>query len=450
MMTPPTTPAPLGPRFGSRLGFLLATVGSAVGLGNIWRFPFVTGENGGGAFLLPYVLAVAVVGLPVMVIEIAAGRATGQGVVGTFAAVAPRGRWLGLLLALTTLSLLSYYLVVTGWTLGYLLYSLGNTHPSFMRFTAGVHSLWGFLLATGITVTIVCLGVNRGVEASSKVLMPALVLVLVGLAVYSLTLPGRTAALQFYLAPRVAAIGDPVVWIRALGQAFFSVGVGMGVLITYGAYVAPGTPLVRSAMVVAGADIGIALLAGLVIFPIAFTFERAPGSGPQLAFETLPQAFVRLPPVVGYAVAVLFYFALSVAALTSAVSLLETVVISIRDIMGLTRRRALPVGAVALTVLGLPSALSYSGYHWRIFGQPVLDLMDTVVGTFGLSVGVCLTAVMLSWLGTAAVTRGLETPGRANKVMLWLARWVVPVTIALLFGAMAVDLLRHRILPQGG
>jgi NSS family neurotransmitter:Na+ symporter len=428
----------------------LATVGSAVGLGNIWRFPFVTGENGGGAFLLPYILAVAVVGLPVMVIEMAAGRATRQGVVGTFAACAPRARWLGLLLALSTLTLLSYYLVVTGWTLGYLLYSLGNTHPSFTRFTAGLHSLWGFLLATGITVAIVRLGVNRGVEASSKVLMPALVIVLVGLAVYGLTLPGRADALRFYLAPRVTALGDPVVWIRALGQAFFSVGVGMGVLITYGAYVAPGTPLVRSAMMVAGADIGIALLAGLVIFPIAFTFESTPGSGPQLAFETLPQAFARFPPVVGYAVAVLFYFALSVAALTSAVSLLETVIISLRDAVGLTRQRALAVGTVALTGLGLPSALSYSGYHWRAFGQPVLDLMDTVVGTFGLPVGVCVTAVILSWLGTAAVTRDLEAGGRGGKIILWLSRWLVPVAIVVLLGAMAVDMLRHRFLPQGG
>ena len=439
-----------GAKFGSRWGFLLATAGSAVGLGNLWRFPFVTGENGGGAFLLPYLIAVAAIGVPAMVVELAAGRGSGRGVVGTFAALSRRAQWLGLLVAAAALALLSYYLVVTGWALGYLLFGLAGRHPGFSAFTAGANSVWFFLASAGLTALIVSLGVNRGIEAANKALMPVLLGLVLGLAFYGLTLPGRDAALQFYLAPRPSALADATVWIRALGQAFFSVGVGMGVLITYGAYVSRGTNLVGSAAVIAAADTGIALLAGLVVFPIAFSFGSTPGSGPQLAFDTLPKAFERFSPAVGYSVAVLFYLALTVAALTSAVALFETIAVGLHDARGSSRRRSVPLILAALVLLGLPSACSYTGLKWQMFGRPVLDIMDAAVGTFGLPVGVLVTAGVLSWQGAAVVARGLEARAWSGTLIVWTVRWGVPPAIAILLGAMLLELLRHRILPQGG
>lgn len=439
-----------GVKFGSKAGFILATAGSAVGLGNIWRFPFVVGENGGGVFLLPYLISVTAIGIPIMVVEMAAGRGSGKGIVGTFAAFSKRAKWLGLLVALGSLVLLSYYLVVTGWSLGYLAFGLAGRHPGFDDFTEGANSILFFLASAGITTLIVSLGVRGGIEALSKILMPGLLLLVVGLAIYGLTLPGRDEALKFYLTPDPSALANPTVWIRALGQAFFSLGVGMGVLTTYGAYISRGTNLVKSSAVVVAIDIVIAFLAGFVIFPIAFTFGSEPGSGPQLAFDTLPRAFESLGPAVGYIVAVLFYLALLVAALTSAVSLLETVAVGLRDVRGISRRVSLGIVLALLLMLGMPSALSYSGLGLEVAGRRVFDVVDTAVGTFGLPIGVFITGVTLSWLGSSIVSRGLESRARISLLVVWVVRWMVPFLIPILFAAMLFDSLRHRIIPLAG
>lgn len=441
--------AKAGPRFASRFGFIMAATGSAVGLGNIWRFPFVAGENGGGAFLLPYIAAVLVLGLPVMIIEIRAGRGSGRGVVGAFEAASKRARPFGLIIAGASLLLLSYYLVVTGWAIGYLGHGVVDQRPGFDTFTAGANSVWFFLAATALTGGIVVLGVNKGIEASSRFLMPILVVVLVGLAVYGMTLPSRDAALRFFLSPDFAALSDPVVWIRAFGQAFFSVGVGMGVLITYGSYVPRGIDVTKSSVVVAFADTSIAILAGLVIFPLAFSFGSSPGSGPELAFDTLPRAFDSFGAPAGYLVAILFYAALSVAAITSAVALLETAVVSIVDVFRLRRVIGLGLVAGALLLMGLPSALSYSGSGLVVLGRPFLDVADALVGTLWLPVGVLVTVIVLGWLYRR---NERESPGssRLDRLTSWSARWLVPSAIVVVLGAMAFDLLRHRILPQGG
>jgi NSS family neurotransmitter:Na+ symporter len=197
-------------------------------------------------------------------------------------------------------------------------------------------------------------------------------------------------------------------------------------------------------------DIVIAFLAGLVIFPIAFTFGSEPGSGPQLAFDTLPGAFESLGPAVGYMVAVLFYLALLVAALTSAVSLLETVAVGLRDARGISRRLSLGIVLALLLLLGLPSALSYSGLEWEVAGRPVFDVVDTAVGTFGLPIGVFITGVTLSWLGSRVVSRGLESQDGISQLVVLVVRWVVPFLIPILLAAMLFDSLRPRVIPLGG
>jgi NSS family neurotransmitter:Na+ symporter len=445
-------PQPGTPRaqFGSRTGFILAAAGSAVGLGNIWRFPFVTGQNGGGAFLLPYVIALLAIGVPVLIIELSAGRAGMRGIVGTLAQAGRQSKWLGLVVALATLVLLSYYLVVTGWAIGYFVYGLGNSHPRFAEFSSGANSVWFLLAGLGITVAVVRLGVNRGIERTSKLLMPALLVVLTGLAFYSLTLPGFGDAMSFYLQPRFGALADARVWIVALGQVFFSVGVGMGVMVTYGSYMSREIDVERSAIIIALSDSGIALLAGIVIFPIVFSFGGEPGAGPSLAFDTLPIVFGQFQPAVGYTLAALFYLSLSVAAITSAISLLETVVVAAGDATGIDRGKGLWVGAAAVLLLGLPSALSYSGWSWEMFGQPVLDIVDTVVGNIFLPLGVLFTAVPLLWFAPRLIAAGIGRVRRRERLAMAIVKWAVPVVVLVLLSFMLAEALTGSLVPETG
>lgn len=429
------------PAFRTNLGFVLATVGSAVGLGNIWRFPFIAGENGGGAFLLPYVLAVVLIAGPAMLVELAAGRASRRGIVGTLVMAARGTKWVGVLICLASLVLVGYYLVITGWALGYLVFGLGNVHPRFGDFTSGYNSLWFFFAAAGLTVSIVALGVNRGIESSSRILMPLLVLILVALAAYAMTLSSRDEALEFYLFPDFDALLNPQVWIRAFGQAFFSMGVGMGVLVTYGAYTSAGSGLVRSAGIVAGADIGIAVLAGLVMFPLAFSFGSDPGAGPQLAFDTLPRAFEGFGTIPGYVVAVAFYLALVAAAITSAVSLVETAVVGLKDSVGLPRRWAIGIVSVVLVIVGVTAALSYSPLEWQLFGTPVLDALDQVVGDFALPLGAMATMLVIMWGGRRLLRDVLDEQSLSVRVALWLAKWAVPVTVTIVLFSMLFDVV---------
>lgn len=438
---------PESPAFRTTIGFVLATIGSAVGLGNIWRFPFVAGENGGGAFLLPYVLAVVLIAGPAMLVELAAGRASRRGIVGTLILVGQRLKWVGVLICLASLVLVGYYLVISGWALGYLVYGLGNEHPRFGEFTSSYNSVWFFLAAAAVTIGIVALGVNRGIEVSSRILMPLLVLILLALAVYAMTLSSRDEALEFYLSPDFEALLEPQVWVRAFGQAFFSMGVGMGVLVTYGAYTAAGSGLVRSAGLVAGADIGIAVLAGLVMFPLAFSFGSDPGAGPQLAFDTLPRAFEDFGPVAGYAVAVAFYLALVAAAITSAVSLVETAVVGLNDSLGLRRGPAIAAVAMAILVVGSVAALSYSPAGWELFGRPVLDALDQAVGDYALPLGAMATMLAIMWGGRHILRDVLDGQALSVRAALWLAKWAVPVTVTIVLFSMLFDVIRETEPP---
>lgn len=443
-------PSSSAPVFRGRLSFILAAAGAAVGLGNIWRFPFVAGENGGGAFLLPYLFAVVLLAGPAMLLEVAAGRSTRKGVVGTFTSATRFGRWPGLLIAVAALGLVSYYLVVTGWALGYLAHAVAGSHPSFADFTSGNNSLWYFGLATAVSALVVVLGVNRGIETMSRWLVPGLFVMLLALAVYALSLSSRDEALRFYLSPDFGELSRPIVWIRAAGQAFFSVGVGMGVLITYGAYASERQQLVSSTVAVVAADVVVALVAGFVIFPLAFSYGTDVGAGPELAFETLPRAFEGFGPAASYGVAVGFYLALSVAAVTSAVSLIETVTSALGDATPLNRRQAVAVTTAATVMLGVPSALSYTSIKLRIGDLLFFEVMDTGIGTIGLAVGALVTTLILAWPGRRLALAALRGSGLAGEVSVWFARWVVPAAIAALLIAMLFDMVRHRILPEGG
>ncbi len=382
-------------QWSSRLGFLLATVGAAVGLGNIWRFSAVLGANGGGAYLVPYLLAAFVCAVPLLVLELAVGRTLRTDVVSAFRSVDPTYAPLGWLVVGGVVLILSYYLVLTGWVLGFLLVWLAGTETTFAAFTDGWLPMGYFVVSTVLAGAVVSLGVRGGIERMAKLVMPTVFAVLVGLAVYGVTLSGWGDAVGFLFTPDLSVLGDPGLWSAAFGQVFFSLSVGQGIMLTFGAYVDEGTDLVRSALLVTVVDIGAALLSGLVIFPIVFSFGLQPTLGTELAFTTLPTAFGTMPG--GRLVAVAFFGLLFFAALSSAVGLLEVGVAAASNATHLSRASATRYLTAGVFLLGLPSALSYSPVDLAVAGRPVLDLVDESVGTYALPVSALLITYAFVW-----------------------------------------------------
>ncbi|MBI4202629.1 MAG: sodium-dependent transporter [Chloroflexi bacterium] len=430
-------------QWSSHLGFLAAAMGSAVGLGNIWRFPYLAGSNGGGAFLIPYLVGIAVCGLPLLMFEYAAGRHYRLGVMGAFKAMSRRYEVVGLAIAAMVFFILSYYLVVAGWTLGYLIATPIGKEAGFSAFTATWWPVACFVVTAVVCCGVVMLGVTKGIERTSRALLPLLAVVIVLMAGYGMTLEGRGEALSFLFKPDLSALGDPLVWARGFSQAFFSLGVGMGVMITYGSYMARESAIARSSVIVASGDVSVALLAGLAIFPLVFTFGGPPGAGPQLAFETLPQVFSHMPG--GMLVGSAFYLLLFVAALTSAVSMLQVVAATISDRTGWSTSRATRWLVLPLLGLGLLSALSYAPADLRFFGQPVLDLMDTTFGTFGLLVGALVTCIAIFWLADGLAMKEQVGHGAPRRFVAWsgflLGRYVAPITLLASLATLAASLI---------
>jgi NSS family neurotransmitter:Na+ symporter len=452
---PAGAPAAAGrEEWGSRQGFVLATLGSAIGLGNIWRFSYVAGDNGGGAFLLVYLVAVLLIGLPLMLAELALGR-HGQGdVVQAFARVAPRHGlarrvWHGIALALVAgaVLILSYYAVVAGWTLRYFIDYLGartvadghgaDEHDHAAAFTTFIAHPWapvlwqaGFL---ALTVAVVLGGVRRGIEAANRILLPLLGMIVVGLALYSLSLPGAMRGVRFLLQPDWAALAEPRVYLAALGQAFFSLGLSMGVMATYGGYLSRRHRLPGAAVSVATGDSLFAIIAGLAIFPAVFALGLAPSQGPTLAFVVLPQVFAGMPGGAWFGLA--FFALLAAAALTSAISLLEVAVAYAVRRHGIARARAAFGLGLATFLLGVPSALGFgvlSGV--RILGHGIFDAIDTAVSAVLLPVAGIAFAVLVGWVWPRqAVLDEADMGGhRLAGTWLLLLRYVVPVVIGVI------------------
>lgn len=418
-------------RWSSRLGFLLATVGAAVGLGNIWRFSAVLGANGGGAYLVPYLLAAFVCAVPLLVLELSVGRALRTDVVSAFRTVKADYTVLGWIVAGGVLLILSYYLVLTGWVLGFLVSWLVGSQTVFSTFTNSWLPVGYFVVATVLTGGIVSLGVRDGIERMARVVMPVVFVILAALALYATTLTEWNRAVAFLFTPDFSVLDDPGIWSAAFGQVFFSLSVGQGIMLTYGSYVGEETDLLRSSLLITVADIAAALLAGLVIFPIVFSFGLQPTLGTELAFTTLPTAFATMP--FGRLVAVAFFGLLFFAALSSAVSLLEVGVAAAANTTHLTRSRATRYLTAGIFLLGIPSVLSYSPVRLAVAGRPVLDLVDESVGTYALPVSALLITFGFVW---ATEIESVRTDlGRPYS----LARYVTPavllvVTLAKLLG----------------
>lgn len=433
-----------GAQWSGGSGFVLAAIGAAVGLGNVWRFAFVVGENGGGAFILAYLVCVLVLGLPLMIAELAAGRAAGPDPVGTFRRIAPAApwRWAGIPGVVAAVAILAYYPVVAGWVGTYLaryvldgaaLPAGADPGTAFGAMIADpVQALLGMAVVMAISAAIVGVGVQRGIETACRILMPLLALLLLGLAVHALTLPGAGRALDFLFRPDWAALARPATWLAATGQAFFSLGLAMGILVAYGGYLgeARGIPA-KAAMIVAG-DTGVALVAGLVIFPVVFSFGLDPAHGATLVFIVLPEVFAALPA--GRLIATIFFLLLLIAAITSIISLIEVPVAIAGARPGRSRTRATLVVAVLATLLAVPAALGFGALEAvRPAGLTLLDALDLLVSNLLLPLSGIAIALCLGWRWRrveAEASSGLA--GGIGLAWLWSLRIVVPLGLAVL------------------
>jgi len=437
-------------QWASRAGFVLATLGCAVGLGNIWRFAYVAGENGGAAFLLAYLVCVVAIGLPAMLAEFVLGSRARLDVVGAFSSSrAPRAwRVAGIGAVLASFLILSYYSVVAGWAYKYFAgYATGDLRglprgEAAARFTAflrePVEPVAWHLIFMATCVAVVALGVARGIERVSRILMPLLGAIVLILAGYALSLPGAARGLAFLFAPDWSALMRPGLYLAALGQAFFSLGVGMGVLVTYASYVREGERLPRAAGMIAAGDTLFAMAAGIAIFPAVFAFGIDPAQGPELAFVMLPQVFALMPG--GGWSATAFFFLLSAAALTSAVSLLEVIVAFGMRRLSLSRLKASLLAGVAASAAGVPAALSSGTLrNMEILGRDILGVMDYLTGNVLLPLGGIAIVVFVGWFVPRAAA--IECSGLRSGTLarLWLLdiRILAPAAIAVMFVSLA-------------
>jgi NSS family neurotransmitter:Na+ symporter len=426
-------------RWSSRLVFVLAAIGSAVGIGNIWRFPMVVGQNGGGAYLIPYFLAVVCLAVPLMILEMAVGRHWRRNLVSSFELAGKKHMILGWLICLIVLLILSYYLVIMGWTLAYLVFSLLGSDVTFSSFSSSLQPVVYFLISVLATGVIVSLGVNMGIERIVSVMIPFAFLILVALVLFSISLPGFRPGMDFFLRPDYSILGCPDVWSAAIGQAFFSLSVGMGILITYGAYLEDDMDIPQSALIITISDLLAAMLAGIAIFSLVFTFGLEPTAGAELAFTTLPRAFELMP--YGRIFSVLFFALLFSAALTSSISMMEMNVAAIMGQTKSSRKRASILLMILLVALGTPSALSYSSLDLRFFGSRILDLMDVSVGTIGLPIAALLVAITFRWFVDDDVLAGqTNLSGRWLWLLSALTKYVIPIALLAITVAMFMDI----------
>lgn len=425
-------------RWSSATGFILVSIGSAVGIGNIWRFPYVMGVNGGGAFLVPYFIAIFVVALTILMVEYAIGRHYQKSIVGAFSAISPRLRYAGAFTVFVVVMILSYYWVIMGWVLAFFSFFATGVNYSFAEFSSSYLPLPFFAVAAALSLGVVRLGVKNGLERLSKVLIPVLFAMMLMLVAYSLTLPGTGEGLYFYLQPNFGRLGDPSVWTAAFGQAFFSLGVGMGVMLTYGSYMGKES-ISKYSAVIAVSDTSISFLAGLMIFPIVFTFGLDPAVGVQLAFVTLPSVFGQI--AYGQALGAAFFLLLFFAAFTSAVSMLEVPVATLMEAHKMGRKKASALSSFLIFLLGMPAALSYTQLSPSAWGIPLLDLYDTAFGTIAIIATGLILALIAGWrLDKSVLSRQLGGGRIFQRSLQIIVKYAIPLALAITLVARLVQL----------
>ena len=439
--------------FGSKLGVILASAGSAVGLGNIWRFPYETGNHGGAAFILIYLGCILLLGLPIMIAEFLIGRHSQANTARAYQILAPgtQWRWVGRMGVLAGFLILGYYSVVAGWTLEYMFEAVSNSFAgktpaefisSFQSFSSNPWrpALWLtlFLLATHF---IIVKGVEKGIEKSSKIMMPTLFIIILILVGCSVTLPGAGKGIEFLLKPDFSKV-DGNVFLGAMGQAFFSLSLGMGCLCTYASYFSKNTNLTRTAFSVGIIDTFVAVLAGFIIFPAAFSVGIQPDAGPSLIFITLPNVFQQAfsgIPILAYIFSVMFYVLLALAALTSTISLHEVVTAYLHEEFNFTRGKAARLVTTGCILLGILCSLSLGvTKEFTIFGLGMFDLFDFVTAKLMLPLGGLLISIFTGWyldkkLVWSEITNNGTLKVPTYKLIIFILKYVAPIAISVIF-----------------
>ena len=442
--------------FGSKIGVILATAGSAVGLGNVWRFPYMTGENGGAVFIMIYVICVVLLGIPCMVSEFIVGRHGQANTARAYRKLAGRSPWalIGYMGVLTGFLITGYYAVVSGWCLQYIWASLiGHLQgdPEYFKTyfaDLSMHPvkpvLWTVIIL-GITYLIIEHGVRDGIERASKMLMPTLFILLLIIVGASCMLPNADKGIEFLFKPDMSKF-TPDVFLGALGQSFYSLSIAMGCLCTYASYFTRSTNLTKSASQIALIDCMVAILAGLMIFPAAFSVGVNPDSGPSLIFITLPnvfqQAFAAIP-VVGYCISLLFFVLLSLAALTSLMSLHEVSTAFIYEELIVSRKKAALIVTILTSIIGAFCSLSLGAVDGLVvFGKSLFDWFDFITGQIFLPIVGFLTCIFIGWFVPHHIVKEEFTNSgelksqsyvRLFHIFIFLVKYVCPLAILLIF-----------------
>lgn len=436
--------------WGTRIGFIMAAAGSAIGLGSLWRFPYTVGENGGAAFVLLYALFTFFLGLPVFIAELVIGRKTQKSSVFAYQALSDEGsnwKMLGYLNIFSCFIILAFYSVVSGWCLSYTLMSLtqftkGKTPEeirgvfNILASSPGINVFWVFLFLA-MNVGVVFSGVKKGIEHWSKILMPVLLVLLLCLFGYSLTLEGFPKAFNFIMQPDFSKL-SPSTILNALGMAFFTLSVGLGIILTYGSYMGPTEDIPRTSVIVAIMTFLVSMVAALMIFPIVFTFGLAPEGGPGLVFQTLPILFAKLPGEV--IVSTVFFSLLFFTAITSSISLLEMLVANLMEIFNWPRKKGTIIAAVITFIIAIPCALSSSGTlfaNWKmIYGKDFFETMNYITSSWMMPISGLLTTIFVGWKMEKPIFDSELLKGTRWRFLLrpifFSVKWLAPVCVGLI------------------
>lgn len=435
-------------QFATRIGVIAASVGSAVGLGNIWRFPYEAGAHGGGAFISIYILCVLFLGIPVMIAEFIIGRSTHKNANSAINTLVPgsKFRYVSYVGICASVMIISFYSVVAGWIVEYLFQSIignmtGRTAQEYSNMFNSLvgspyRSLFWTYLFLGANFLILRKGIQKGIERISNILMPVLFVLLLVFCINSLTLPNAKEGLKFLFSPDFSQVSPSMV-IGAMGQAFFSLSLGLTCLLTYASYFSDKTPLVKSATIIAVLDTCVAILAGIIIFPAVFSFGAEPTAGPKLVFEVLPNIFQQMPG--GYLWAVAFFVLLFFASITSTISMSEIFITFCTEEHNMSRKKATRLNTAIALVLGTLCALSFNLLSdIKLFDKNIFDLFDYVSSNILLPAGGFILAVFVGWImDKKIVKKQLSNHGKLNvhtmKPIIFCIRYVAPIAIALIF-----------------
>ncbi len=439
--------------FTGKIGFVLAAAGSAVGLGNIWRFPYLAAKYGGGIFLLVYLILAVTFGFALMCAEIAIGRKTGKSAIGAFSSLDKRFKFVGVLASIVPMIILPYYSVIGGWVAKYLsVFATGGVSEAandgyFDSFISNpIEPIGWFLLFIGITALVVLLGVEKGIEKVSKIMMPVLIALTIGIAVYSMTMDGAMEGVLYYITPDFSKFSVTTV-LAAMGQLFYSMSLAMGIMITYGSYMKKDVSIESSVRQIELFDTGVAFLAGLMVIPAVFSFsggdESALGKGPGLMFVTLPKVFDSIGGVAGNIVGALFFLLVLFAALTSSISLMETVVSIFRDKFGWGRKFTCLFVFIGCVLLGLPSSLGNGVWsHIKVAGMGILDMFDFSANSVIMPIVALLTCIFVGYfIKTKTLSDEIEIgfKFKSKKLFDIMIKYVCPVFIVLILVSSVLD-----------